>query len=251
MKRIFVIEDDEILRENLISLLEIEGYKVFSSEEGNTGLELIKEILPDLIICDIMLPDIDGYEIAKNLKSNESTKYIPFIFLTARSEMKDLRLGMNLGADDYLAKPYDSKELLNVLRLRLDLRKGENGYSNEESEPEKKLEINDNIFVKTSNQVKKILPKEIVCIMAEAEYSELFLENGNKIIVRKLIKSWEEILPAKYFIRIHKSILINLEYLIKIEKWFNNSYKVYLAKYPETLISSRRYSAKLRSKMLS
>ena len=251
MKKIFVIEDDEILRENLESLLEIEGYKVFSSEEGKTGLELIKEILPDLIICDIMLPDTDGYEIAKSLKSSESTKYIPFIFLTARSEMKDLRLGMNLGADDYLAKPYDSKELLSVLRLRLELSKCENDDSNEQSRPRQYLEIDDHMFVKTSNQVKKILLKEIVCITAEAEYSELFLVGGNKIIVRKLIKSWEEVLPPKYFVRIHKSILINLEHLIKIEKWFNNSYKVYLSNYPEPLIASRRYSAKLRSKMLA
>ncbi len=251
MKKIFVIEDDEILRENLETLLEIEGYKAFSSDEGKAGLALIKELLPDLIICDIMLPDTDGYEIAKELKNDETTRYIPFIFLTARSEMKDLRIGMNLGADDYLAKPYDAKELLNVVKLRLDLKKNDDSSSHEEYDANKKLDITDHVFIRSSNQVKKINLKEIICITAEAEYSELFLAGGNKIMVRKLMKSWEEALPSKYFVRIHKSILINLEHLIKIEKWFNNSYKVYLSNYPEPLISSRRYSAKLRSKMLA
>jgi DNA-binding LytR/AlgR family response regulator len=250
MKKIFIIEDDNILRENLESLLEIEGFKVFSSGLGKPGVELIKEIGPDLIICDIMLPDTDGYQIASEMKSLELTRNIPFIFLTAKSEMNELRSGMNLGADDYLTKPYDAKELINVVKMRISLsRLLPEPPENDESGDE--ISIDDNIFVKSSKQVKKIPVKSIVCIIAEAEYTYLHTEENNKILVRKLIKTWENLLPVKNFVRIHKSTIINLSFLLKIETWFNNSFKIYLNKYPEPLISSRRYSSKLRSKLLT
>lgn len=252
MKKIFVIEDDEQLRENLLTLLEVEGFKTFSSDMGKQGIELIKELKPDLILCDIMLPDTDGYQIIKELKSDPHTRSIPFIFLTARAEMKDLRSGMNLGADDYLTKPYDTKELLNVINTRITLHKPP--YKEEhyiEKDFANKLSLEDIVFVQSTKELKKVLIKTIVCINADAEYTELFLEDGTKVLVRKLIKLWEEVLPQNTFLRVHKSIIINLTFLLKIEKWFNSSYKIHLNKYPEPVISSRRYSTHIRSKLIS
>ena len=252
MKKIFIIEDDNMLRENLVSLFEVENFKVFSSGNGKKGIELIKEVKPDFILCDVMLPDIDGYQIVKEIKSNDETRQTPFVFLTAKTDMKDLRNGMNLGADDYLTKPYDATELIHVVNTRIELNKPvKNEHEHTEDEPAGNISMGDFIFVQSSKQVKKIPVKEIVCIFASAEYSEVFTENSGKVLARKLMKSWEEILPSKNFIRIHKSIMINLSYLQKIEKWLNSSYKIYLFNYPEPLISSRRYSSKLRSKMLN
>lgn len=252
MKKIFVIEDDEALRENLISLLDVEGFKTYFSETGKEGIELIKEVLPDLILCDIMLPDTDGYQIISELKTLPQTRNIPFVFLTARAEMKDLRGGMNLGADDYLTKPYDAKELINVINTRI----AQHCLSEEKqletvNKSQHKLAWDDLIFVQSAKQVKKVIVKSIVCINADAEYTELFLDDGTKVHLRKLIKVWEEILPENSFIRVHKSIIVNLAFLQRIEKWFNNSYKIQLQKYPEPIISSRRYSANIRSKLVN
>lgn len=252
MKKIFVIEDDEALRENLISLLDVEGFQTHFSETGKEGIELIKEFLPDLILCDIMLPDTDGYQIISELKTHPQTRNIPFVFLTARAEMKDLRSGMNLGADDYLTKPYDANELINVVNTRIAQ------HNLNEEKPTKtikdghhKLALDDLIFVQSAKQVKKVMVKSIVCINADAEYTELFLDDGTKVHLRKLIKVWEEMLPENSFIRVHKSIIVNLAFLQRIEKWFNNSYKIQLQKYPEPIISSRRYSANIRSKLVN
>ncbi|MGE5679735.1 MAG: response regulator transcription factor, partial [Bacillota bacterium] len=106
-RKIVVIEDDISLRDNIEQLLEEFGYRVLSAEDGKKGIKIIKEILPDLIISDIMMPGIDGYEVLRQLGSDPKTLTIPFIFLTARAEMKDLREGMLLGADDYLIKPFN------------------------------------------------------------------------------------------------------------------------------------------------
>jgi DNA-binding response OmpR family regulator len=246
MKKIFVIEDNATLRENLVSLLEVEGFSVEWAEIGAMGITGIKSFAPDLILCDIMLPDTDGYSILKKLKSDDNTKNIPFIFLTAKSEMRDLREGMNLGADDYLIKPYDAAELINVINTRIKL--SINKPSSVE-ESKHTYDMEDFIFLETNKSVNKVLIKSIVCIHADAEYSILSLDNKAKLHVRKLMVSWESLLPQRYFIRIHKSIIINLLFIEKIEKWFNSSYKILLNYYPEPIISSRRYSSKIRAKL--
>ncbi|MGE5365219.1 MAG: response regulator [Bacteroidota bacterium] len=276
MKKILVIEDDTSILENLSTLFEMEGYSVLCSENGSGAIEMLKTDLPDLVLCDITLPDMDGYAILKSVRSSEASKYLPFVFLTARSDMQNLREGMNLGADDYLIKPYDSRELLNVIKMRIELRNkpallqtgaedkdttdtaGKNdenytageindGGAGRESE---KYSPDDYIFIQTQRQVIKIIIKSIVCITADADYSHIFTDNGKRIYVRKLIGVWENSLPESMFLRIHKSFIINLSCVRKIEKWFNSSFRIYLNNYPEPVISSRRYSARLRSKFL-
>jgi len=119
MKKILVIEDTKEMLENIAEMLELFSYSVIKASTGKSGVEKAKAEKPDLIICDIMLPDFDGYKVLQLLEEEASTKKIPFIFLTAQAEKSDVRKGMNLGADDYLTKPFDKKDLINAVETRL------------------------------------------------------------------------------------------------------------------------------------
>ena len=119
MTTILLIEDDLVLRENTTELLELLTYKVITAKNGKEGIELAKTHLPNIIICDILMPVLDGYEVLKALTHNDSTKYIPFIFLSAKTERRDIRKGMNLGADDYITKPFSEDELTSAIESRL------------------------------------------------------------------------------------------------------------------------------------
>ncbi len=119
MKKILVIEDNDDIRDNTAEILELSNYEVIVAENGKTGVEKALEHLPDLIICDIMMPVLDGYGVLHAVHKNERIKNTPFIFLTAKSERDDFRKGMSLGADDYITKPFDGTELLNAVDSRL------------------------------------------------------------------------------------------------------------------------------------
>lgn len=119
-RKIVLIEDNLEMRENIQEILELADYRVFSAENGKKGVELVKNEQPDLILCDIMMPELDGYGVLHMLSRNQATARIPFIFLTAKSEREDFRKGMDLGADDYLTKPFDDVQLLNAVEKRLN-----------------------------------------------------------------------------------------------------------------------------------
>lgn len=119
MKRILLIEDDQVMRENTAEILELAQYKVTTAPNGREGSALAKEIKPDLIISDIMMPGLDGYGVLHILSKDPATASIPFIFLTAKAEKSEWRKGMELGADDYITKPFDDMELLNAVETRL------------------------------------------------------------------------------------------------------------------------------------
>lgn len=119
MKHILLIEDNTDVRENTAEILELAGYKVTTSINGRDGVDKAIADTPDLIICDIMMPELDGYGVLHLLSRNEATAGIPFIFLTAKTERSDMRKGMEMGADDYVTKPFDDIELLNAVESRL------------------------------------------------------------------------------------------------------------------------------------
>jgi CRP-like cAMP-binding protein/CheY-like chemotaxis protein len=118
-KNILIIEDNEIIRENTAEILELAGYTVLTAQNGKEGIEKVQQNKPNLIICDIMMPVLDGYGVLHLLSKNQDTASIPFIFLTAKAERSDFRKGMEMGADDYLTKPFDDIELLNAVESRL------------------------------------------------------------------------------------------------------------------------------------
>jgi len=119
MKKILVIEDNMEVRENLEEILELYGYAVDTAENGKIGVELALKSPPDLILCDVMMPELDGFGVLHILSKKSDTANIPFVFLTAKAEKTDFRKGMNLGADDYITKPFYKDELLSVLETRL------------------------------------------------------------------------------------------------------------------------------------
>ncbi len=119
MAKILIIEDNLEVRENLAEILELSGYEVEQAADGKEGVNLAKNSNPDLILCDIMLPVLDGFGILQIVSRDSKLKNIPFIFLTAKTELVDMRKGMNLGADDYITKPFQKDELLSVVEMRL------------------------------------------------------------------------------------------------------------------------------------
>lgn len=119
-KKILIIEDDRILLETASKFLQDQGYVVIRARDGVEGMRSAERELPDLIFCDIYMPGIDGYEVFSRLQANYSTSQIPFVFLTSKSEKEDIRHGMNLGADDYITKPFSMDELAKATATRLE-----------------------------------------------------------------------------------------------------------------------------------
>jgi CheY-like chemotaxis protein len=151
MKIVLLIEDDPTLRENTAELLRFSNYEVSTASNGKKGLELANNNIPDIIICDIMMPELNGYAVLEALAESDQTKHIPFIFLSAMTERKDVRKGMNLGADDYITKPFSEEELISAIESRLakaailkDARENREGA--DETEVKKLNDLN-NLFV--------------------------------------------------------------------------------------------------------
>lgn len=120
MNKILVIEDEASVGVNILEILQLDGFDVILAHDGETGIQLAKQHLPDLIICDILMPGLDGYGVLAELRKVAETALIPFIFLTAKTTREDFRQGMNLGADDYLTKPFQHTELLQAVTARLE-----------------------------------------------------------------------------------------------------------------------------------
>ncbi len=119
MLTILIIDDHDEIRENIAEILSLAGYQTLTAENGKKGVETALKKIPDLIVCDIMMPELDGYGVLHLLRKNPATENIPFIFLTAKTERTDFRKGMEMGADDFITKPFDDIELLNAIEIRL------------------------------------------------------------------------------------------------------------------------------------
>jgi CRP-like cAMP-binding protein/CheY-like chemotaxis protein len=141
-KQILIIEDNNDIRENVVEILELAGFGVHQAENGKIGVELAMKHVPDIILCDIMMPELDGYGVLYLLSKNPETSAIPFIFLTAKAEKVDFRKGMELGADDYLTKPFDDIELMSAIESRL-----------------KKKDIQQNFYSKSLDKLDNLIGK--------------------------------------------------------------------------------------------
>mgnify|MGYP000874906686 CR=1 FL=1 len=116
---ILIIEDSDDVRENMKEILELSNYHVNTARNGKEGIEVAQKNIPDIILCDVMMPKLDGYGVLRGLSNNPTTKSIPFIFVTAKSDKSDFRIGMDLGADDYLTKPFNGSDLLSLVNARI------------------------------------------------------------------------------------------------------------------------------------
>lgn len=253
MSKILVIDDDTIIL-NLLSIhLERNGYKVFTAFNGSEGIKLAKEIKPDLILCDILMPGMNGFEVLNKIQSDKETELIPFIFISAVQEREQIREGINLGADDYLTKPIDIKDLTKSVETRLKKKERILSHivpiqnSNIPTTSADRLTIDDKIFVSADNETRLVNVKDIVAINSDAAKTYLFLKKNDSFLVNKLLKVWEEILPESHFIRIHRSAIINIQFIERVEKDEKNSLIVYLQNMNYPIAVSRRYSPKLKN----
>ncbi len=255
-KKILIIEDEYPVRISIREILEGANYEVFAASDGLDGIQLAKEIKPNLIICDIMMPGLTGFEVIEKLKKEEIFNSIPFIFLSAKAELSDLRNGMELGADDYITKPFRAQNLLKTVETRLQKFEAiqQRKVEPADEEPEGKqstLTENDRLFINVKNKPQIVKVCDIICIKAQGEYSTVCLISGTKLLTRKLIKQWEKQLPENVFLRIHRSTIINLNQIEKIEKWYNRSYVVHLKNIDENFVISQRYASKIKTNFIS
>lgn len=248
--RLLIIEDDKTVRENIVTILTEEGFKVFSADNGYDGIELIKDENPDLIICDVMMEGLNGFDVL-TLVRRTIDRPAPFIFLTAKTDIADLRKGMELGADDYLHKPFKTKELLNAINTRLTKIEQTEAYfadklklNQKENSAERRYLYNDKILIKNEGKPEFIQIKNIKAISAENQYSKIMMGGKKVFHLKKALSTWENILPENYFKRIHRSTIVNTEYIEAIDNWFKNSLKVKIEGISEDYIVSRRYASK-------
>ena len=203
--KILIVEDEKDIRNNLVLLFSSFEYEVSSFVTAEAALEKLSNELPDLIVCDINLPKMNGYMLKKELNKRKDTFEIPFIFLTARDTYDDIRKGMKLAADDFIFKPYKSEDLIESVELRLLKHKIKNKSAGDNF-----------VFLKENNILKKIFLKDITLVLGENQYSRVLKINSKGYLVRRPLIKWESILPEN-FKRINRSAIANIDKVEEIE----------------------------------
>ena len=197
MKTILVIDDAPFILESTKTLLKFEGYEVLTARDGEEGLEIINSKKPDLVLCDISMPKLDGYGVLKALRNNPATARIPFIFLTAFTERQNIRTGMQLGADDFLVKPYSRDELITSINAQI-----QKSFLQEKVIEEKVQEV--------SKSVTQVLPHEFRTVLNQIMGSAKFLQNSPEKLLPEEIKELASdiISSSKRLIKITENYLI-------------------------------------------
>jgi len=231
-----IVDDERLARKELTSMLsEFENVEIIGEADSVvSATELIKSTSPDVIFLDIQMPGESGFELA-----NRTDLDSKIIFVTAYDEYA-LR-AFEVNALDYLMKPINPKRLRQAIDRLID-------DTDEKPAEGKQLQYDDNLFIPLNNKFRFVKVSSILSIKSAGDYSEVKILEGAKGLVLKSMKEWESRLPEKYFTRIHRSTIINMEYVDKLEEWFNNSYRIYLKSIKEPFIISRRYAAKLKER---
>jgi len=201
-KKILIIEDNEDIRESSMEILELAGYEVLQAENGKIGVELAQQYLPDMILCDIMMPELDGYGVLYLLSKNHSTENIPFIFLTAKAERSDMRKGMEMGADDYLTKPFDDIELLNTIESRFQKKQKLEAFYSQSFESLKLLAnqnqgLDELKKIIADRKVKQVRKKQIVYYEGDT-ISGIYLILSGRVKAIKLNEDGRELVTGMY-----------------------------------------------------
>jgi len=234
--RALIVDDEELAREELNELLKAfpEVEVVGDAEDADSAIELINLLNPDVIFLDIQMPGKTGFELIEMLDTQAT-----IIFVTAYDEYAIKAFEIN--ALDYLIKPvYPARLAKTIARLTQP--------DAEETKP-KPLDYEDFIFVKTSSKVKFVKIKEIMCISSAREYTEIFTSTGLKALVHKSMNEWEDRLPESHFLRIHRTSIINLNYIQKITDSISNAHDVYIEGIEKPFGMSQRYYAKIRKRL--
>ncbi len=232
-----IVDDERLARKELISMLKDFPDINIIGEAGNvdSALDIIKKTKPDVIFLDIQMPGSSGFTLLDKINQN-----IKIIFVTAFDEYAIRAFEVN--ALDYLLKP------VTPLRLKRAVERLFQNSSNKQIFS-RKLAYEDNIFLLINSQMRFIKISSIISVNASKDYTEIITSDSIKGLTSKAMREWEIRLPENHFIRIHRSTIINLNYIQKIDKWFNHSYQVYLKGIEQPYTMSRRYASVLKEKL--
>jgi DNA-binding response OmpR family regulator len=241
--RILLVEDDPAIS-NVVELnLRLDNYEVFLASDGEEGLRMVDEVEPDLIILDVMMPKVDGWQVLMNLKSREETKDIPVIMLTAIGDEQSKVIGLRGGADDYVSKPFSPLELTARVKVILD-RVGRSRRRSEEAQRE--TPRLDQIPVQKGDTIKLIPMDEIYFIDTKHEYANIHTYNESYLSTYSL-SELEKMLDPRTFFRTHRSFIVNLKKVNQIVKLSRNALIVTLKDEKESRVPvSRRQATALR-----
>jgi two-component system LytT family response regulator len=235
MKLTAIIIDDERLARAELRLLLTDFAEISIVGEAKNlteAVDLIRLNKPEVVFLDIQLSRENGFDLLEKVE-----KDFKLIFVTAFDEFAIRAFEIN--AIDYLLKPVNPERLAKTLERLLE--------TEEKSEVIwRKLEYEDHLFIEIGERSRFLKISSIKYISADGDYTQVFTDDGQKHLVTKRLREWEDRLPEKYFIRIHRSTIVNLEFIEKVEMWFSRSYQIYLRGKKEPLIVSRRYAAQLK-----
>lgn len=235
--RAVIVDDERLARNKLRSMLAIYPQIQVAGEADSvkTALELIESIRPDVVFLDIQMPGETGFDLIERVESD-----FKVIFITAFDEHAIRAFEVN--ALDYLLKPVNPARLARAIERLF-------AVSAEQEAARRALEYDDHLFLTIDRRSRFLKVSAIKCILAEGPYSRVVTSTGEQSLVLRSLKQWEERLPEKHFLRIHRSTIINIERVERIEKWFNYSYQVFVEGETEPFVMSRRYAARLRARL--
>jgi DNA-binding response OmpR family regulator len=248
--KILLIEDEAGFRRLVTMSLLKHGYEVLEASDGSEGVKRAVDSRPDLILCDLVMPQMHGYEVLAELQRDERLADIPVIFLTGQSELEQIRQGMNLGADDYLTKPANIVDLLGAIAARLNRRRPQRRRA--EMPPGRGTQAigNDTCLITTSREKRLIRFTEIRAVLADGEYSWVYWDKSNKgALIRKPLKQWQAELPRDQFLRVHRHAIINLAFLDRVEKLPQSRLQLHLHDVPEPILVSLSQTPALNRKL--
>jgi len=230
-----IVDDERLARKELRSMLaEHEIIDVVGDAETVTqAAELVHAKKPDVLFLDIQLPGETGFDLLEKI-----THPCQIIFVTAFDAYAIRAFEVN--ALDYLLKPINPARLAQAIeRLMIP--------DSASAAPARALEYEDRLFIEVDERSRFLKVSDIIVISAMGDYSQIFSSDGQKSLVLKPLKDWEERLPAKHFTRIHRSTIINVDYVERVENWFNRSYRIHIRQLAEPLVMSRRYAARFKT----
>jgi len=232
-----IVDDERLARKELSSMLVDYAHIAICGEAVDvpTAIDAIAEFNPDIIFLDIQMPGKSGFELLEMVQTEAK-----IIFVTAYDEYAIRAFEIN--ALDYLLKPINSDRLQKAIER----------IENASQEPEistKKLKYEDRLFINFNGHLQFIKINSILSITSAGDYTQLVLTDKRNGLTLKAMKEWEQRLPENYFCRIHRSSIVNMEYIERLEDWFNYSHRVYLRGVEDPLLLSRRYAVKLKNKL--
>lgn len=235
-----IVDDERLARKGLMSQLEsISDIEIVGeADDVPSAIKAIESLLPDILFLDIQMPGQSGFDLLEQINFDGKV-----IFITAYDEYA-LR-AFEINALDYLMKPIQMERLKkSIERINLPSKK----IAKEDEQT--KLNYNDRLFIQLGTKIQFLKISEIVLIQSDGDYTSVYLSDKSKGLITKTMKEWEERLPENHFIRIHRTSIINTDYIMEIEKWFNYTYRVKLIGIEEPVIISRRYAKKLKETFL-